>query len=62
MKIVELLKIAAETLKTMSDSSQTIEKYVDMDTLFSLVHDLAVDKLKDEDEKFLIKSYFNVVS
>ena len=46
----------------MSDSSQTIEKYVDMDTLFSLVHDLAVDKLKDKDEKFEIKSYFNVVS
>ena len=44
----------------MSDSSSTIGNYVSGDDLFKFVHDLAVDKLKDADGKFNIRSYFNV--
>jgi len=44
----------------MSDSSETMSKYVDSANLFSLVHDLAVDKLMDKDKVFNIRRYFNV--
>lgn len=42
----------------MSDSSSTLEKYVDMGSMFKMVHDLAVDKLTDADGKFEIRKYF----
>ena len=44
----------------MSDSSGTLEKYVESEYIFKLVHDLAVDKLTDEDEVFSIRYYFDV--
>lgn len=44
----------------MSDSSETLAKYVGGDKLFAAVHDLAVDKLCDEDANFMIRLYFNV--
>ena len=44
----------------MSDSSETLRRYIDEDTLFKVVHDLAVDKLKDEDGVFDVRSYFNL--
>ena len=44
----------------MSDSGKTIKKYVDEENIFSFVHELAVDKLKDEDEVFSIRRYFSV--
>ena len=44
----------------MSDSSDTVGKYVSEDNLFPFVHDLAVDKLKDADGKFSVRSYFHV--
>ena len=44
----------------MSDSSETLAKYVDNGNLFQLVHDLAVDKLTDKDKVFSIRHYFGV--
>lgn len=44
----------------MSDSSETLGKYVSGDKLFSAVYDLAVDKLCDEDKKFSIRLYFSL--
>lgn len=44
----------------MSDSSETLLRYVDGDNLFKLVHDLSVDKLTDEDKVFSIRHYFKV--
>jgi hypothetical protein len=44
----------------MSDSSETLKKYVADEDLFKAVHDLAVDKLKDKDGVFNIRSYFGV--
>ena len=44
----------------MSDSSETLGKYVDSRNLFKIVHDLAVDKLEDKDGKFNIRTYFCV--
>lgn len=44
----------------MSDSSETLGKYVDADKLFQFVHDLAVDKLTDRDRVFKIRSYFSL--
>ena len=44
----------------MSDSSETLQKYVSADNLFKMVHDLAIDKLTDEDKKFSIRHYFNL--
>lgn len=44
----------------MSDSSETLTKYVEGDSLFDLVYDLAVDKLTDEDGNFQIRNYFKV--
>ena len=44
----------------MSDSSETLSKYVDAENLFKLVYGLAVDKLLDADGKFSIRKYFDV--
>lgn len=44
----------------MSDSSESIKKYVTSDKLFAFVHSLALDKLKDKDQKFAIRSYFGL--
>ena len=44
----------------MSDSSDSLKKYVGADNLFAAVHDLAVDKLTDADKRFVIRSYFGV--
>ena len=44
----------------MSDSSETLVKYVSSDKMFSAVHDLAVDKLCDEDNVFSIRRYFSL--
>ena len=43
----------------MSDSYETIAKYVDKSKMFRMVHDLAVDKLTDKDKMFNIRKYFN---
>lgn len=44
----------------MSDSSATLSKYVAEDNMFQAVYDLAVDKLRDADGKFNIRSYFGL--
>jgi hypothetical protein len=44
----------------MSDSSATLSKYVNGEEMFKVVHDLAVDKLKDADGKFSIRAYFGL--
>lgn len=44
----------------MSDSSQTLAKYVDNGNLLTLVYELAVDKLTDKDHMFNIRKYFGV--
>ena len=44
----------------MSDSSETLGKYVAPDVVFDVVHDLAVDKLTDHDGMFRIRSYFSL--
>lgn len=42
----------------MSDSSETLGKYVRSDEIFSAVYDLATDKLCDEDGNFSVRDYF----
>ena len=44
----------------MSDSGDTLLKYVDKDNLFNVVHDLAVDKLRDKDGVFSVRKYFSL--
>ena len=44
----------------MSDSSSTLEKYIDEEQMFKAVYDLAVDKLTDKDGKFNIRHYFSI--
>lgn len=44
----------------MSDSSETLAKYVAEDKLFEAVYDLAVDNLVDEDMRFCVRSYFGL--
>lgn len=44
----------------MSDSSETLAKFIDKDHLFEAVHALAVDKLRDKDGKFRIREYFGL--
>ena len=44
----------------MSDSSETLAKYIDGDKLFDAVYALAVDKLRDKDGKFKIREYFGL--
>jgi hypothetical protein len=42
----------------MSDSSETFNKYIVSEELFGIVHDLAVDKLTDNDGRFNVRRYF----
>ena len=44
----------------MSDSSETLTKLVGGDGLFKAVYELAIDKLKDKDGMFNIRTYFGV--
>ena len=44
----------------MSDSGETLAKYVDKDNLFDIVYDLAVDKLTDKDGGFSVRHYWNL--
>jgi len=44
----------------MSDSATTLGRYVDEESMFQLVHDLAVDKLTDKDAVFDIRRYFKL--
>lgn len=44
----------------MSDSGDTLKKYVENGNQFKLVYDLAVDKLTDADGMFSIRNYFGV--
>lgn len=44
----------------MSDSGDTLAKYVEKDNLFKVVHDLSVDKLIDKDGVFSIRAYFGL--
>jgi len=44
----------------MSDSSDTLAKYISGDDLFMAVYELAVDKLTDLDKKFNIRAYFGL--
>ena len=44
----------------MSDSGDTLKKYVEEENLFEIVYDLAVDKLTDEDGRFQVRSYFGL--
>ena len=44
----------------MSDSSDTLRKYISEEDLFGVVYDLAVDKLTDADGRFMIRNYFDV--
>lgn len=44
----------------MSDSSETLSKYIPGDKMFEVVYNLALDKLEDEDEKFNIRTYFGL--
>ena len=44
----------------MSDSSETISKYVEADKTFDFVYEEAVNRLTDHDAKFIIRKYFDV--
>ena len=44
----------------MSDSSETLARYIPAENLFTAVHDLAVDKLTDKDKKFNVREYFGL--
>ena len=44
----------------MSDSGNTLKKYVDDANLFKAVYDLAIDKLEDKDSVFNIRHYFSL--
>lgn len=44
----------------MSDSSETLKKYVADDRLFDAVYELAVDKLTDEDGNFNVRKHWNL--
>lgn len=44
----------------MSDSSESLKKFIEPDKLFAAVHALAVDKLKDRDMKFAVRDYFGL--
>ena len=44
----------------MSDSGETLKRYVESDKLFKAVYDLAVDKLTDKDGVFNIREYFGL--
>ena len=44
----------------MSDSGDTIQKYINSSNVLKFVHELAIDSLKDKDEVFDIRRYFGV--
>ena len=44
----------------MSDSSETLERYLGNGDIFKIVHELAIDKLKDADGRFCVRAYFGV--
>ena len=44
----------------MSDSGETLAKYIEKEKLFDAVYHLAVDSLRDQDGKFRIREYFGV--
>lgn len=44
----------------MSDSSDTLSRYVEEENHFNMVYDLAVDKLTDKDRRFNIRNYFSL--
>lgn len=44
----------------MSDSGDTLKKYVDDANLFKVVYELAIDKLTDRDNVFNIRRYFSL--
>jgi hypothetical protein len=44
----------------MSDSSDTLMKYIGENEMFGAVHDLAVDKLADMDGRFNVRCYFGL--
>ena len=44
----------------MSDSADTLKKYVNDENMFDAVFDLAIDKLDDTDKKFNVRKYFGV--
>ena len=44
----------------MSDSKETLERYVSEEEVFNMAHDLAVDKLTDKDGVFSIRRYFGL--
>ena len=43
-----------------SDSLETLKRYTSGVDMFEFVHALAIDKLKDKDQVFNIREYFNV--
>ena len=43
-----------------SDSSATLNKYVGNGEVFQAIHALAVDKLKDADGRFCVRTYFGL--
>lgn len=44
----------------MSDSSETVTKYIEDGNLFKFVHDIAIDKLTDKDGMFNVRRYFGL--
>ena len=44
----------------MSDSSETLKKYIAEEEMFKAVYELAVDKLTDKDNRFVIREYFGL--
>lgn len=44
----------------MSDSGQTLGKYIDSGKMFKLTYELAIDKLTDKDDVFRIRKYFGL--
>lgn len=49
-----------EMNKIMSDSSDTIAKYIEEDKLFEFIYSLAVDNLTDKDGVYNIRTYFGL--
>ena len=50
----------AATNMIMSDSSETLKKYIGETEMLKAVYDLAVDKLTDKDGVFCIRDYFGL--
>ena len=43
-----------------SDSSETLSHFLQGADMFDVIHDLAVDKLKDQDGRFNVRHYFGL--